>query len=184
MSRVGKMPIEIPSGVKVDIKDRTVTIQGPLGKLEQVLRSEITPKLEESKLLVVRSEDTAMHKALHGLYQRLLSNMVIGVTKGFQKELKIIGVGYRAKLEGKSLALQLGFSHTIKFPIPQGIEIAVAENTKITVKGIDKQLVGEVAAEIRRYYPPEPYKGKGIRYVDEHVRRKAGKAVGGKGATK
>ncbi len=184
MSRIGKIPIEIPSGVKVEIKDGRVAIQGPLGKLEQHVRPEITPKTEENKLRVTRRGDTAREKALHGLYQRLLSNMVIGVTKGFEKDLQIIGVGYRAKMEGKSLVLQLGFSHPVKFPVPEGINVAVADNTKINVKGIDKQLVGEVAAEIRRYYPPEPYKGKGIRYKDEYVRRKAGKAVGGKGATK
>ena len=182
MSRVGRVPVDVPSGVKTDISGNVISVQGPLGKLQQEIRSEITVEFKDSKIFVKRGTDAQFQKALHGLYQRLITNMIVGVTKGFEKNLQIVGVGYRAKMEGKSLGLQLGFSHPVKFKIPEGIEIAVQDNTKVSIKGIDKQLVGEVAAEIRRFRPPEPYKGKGIRYVDEHVRRKAGKAVGGKGA--
>lgn len=181
MSRIGKMPIIIPSGVKVDIKDNVVHIEGPLGKLTQEINKEIKIELSDGKISLKRKTDASYEKSLHGLSQRLISNMVIGVTKGFEKNLEIQGVGFRGKVEGKSLVLQIGFSHPIKYAIPETIKVAVADNTKINIKGADKQLVGEVAAEVRRFYPPEPYKGKGIRYVGEYVRRKAGKAVAGKG---
>lgn len=181
MSRIGKMPVVVPSGVKINIKDSSVYVEGPLGKLDQFVKPEVKVELKDGNVLVTRQNDSSYEKALHGLYQRLINNMVIGVTKGYEKNLEIQGVGFKAKVDGKNLILQLGFSHPIKHSIPEGIKIAVADNTKINVKGADKQLVGEVAAEIRRYYPPEPYKGKGVRYVGEYVRRKAGKAVAAKG---
>lgn len=182
MSRIGRMPIVIPSGVKVEIKDAVVYIEGPLGKLNQPVGPEINIEKDDGKISVKRKADSQYEKSLHGLYQRLISNMIIGVTKGFEKNLEIHGVGFRAKVEGKSLTLTLGFSHPVKYEIPDGIKITVTDNTKINIKGADKQLVGEVAAEVRRFFPPEPYKGKGIRYVGEYVRRKAGKAAVAKGA--
>jgi len=182
MSRIGKAPVIIPSGVKTDLKENVLKVEGPLGKLSHRMPSEISVEIKDGKIFVKRINDASVNKAMHGLWQRMISNMVIGVTKGYEKNLEIVGVGYRAKIEGKALVMQLRFSHQIKYPMPEGITIAVAENTKINVKGADKQMVGQVAAEIRRYLPPEPYKGKGIRYVGEYVRRKAGKAVAGKGA--
>lgn len=184
MSRIGRVPVDIPSGVKANIKDRVVHVEGSLGKLTQPIHPDINIEIKDSQILVKRKGDTPFEKSLHGLHQRLISNMVIGVSKGFQKNLEIIGVGYRAKVEGKVLVLQLGFSNPVRYTSPEGIKISVAENTKINVSGMDKQSVGEVAATIRKYYPPEPYKGKGIRYVGEYVRRKAGKAAVGKGAPK
>lgn len=184
MSRVGRTPVEIPKGVKVSYKDGVVYVEGSLGKLTQRISNEIDIEIKDNNILVKRKDDTPYVKSLHGLYQRLINNMIIGVTKGFKKDLVIQGVGYRAKMEGKALVLQIGFSHPVKFTPPGDIKITVADNTKINVSGIDKQVVGEIAAEIRRYYPPEPYKGKGIRYVGEYVRRKAGKAAVGKGASK
>jgi large subunit ribosomal protein L6 len=182
MSRVGRMPIVVPSGVKVSVNNSCVHVEGPQGKLDQTVRPEIKVELKEGKIIVSRQGDSISERAFHGLFQRLISNMIIGVSKGFEKNLEIQGVGFRAKVEGKSLVLQIGFSHPVKHDIPDGIKITVTDNTKINIKGADKRLVGELAAEIRRYYPPEPYKGKGIRYVGEYVRRKAGKAVAGKGA--
>ena len=184
MSRIGRMPVEIPSGVKTQFKNNVINIEGPLGKLAQTIDPNINIKTENNNILVTRKGESSQEKSLHGLYQRLITNMVLGVTKGFQKNLEIHGVGYRAKIEGKSLMLQIGFSHPVKFTPPDGIKITVSENTKINISGIDKQLVGEVAAKIRRYYPPEPYKGKGIRYTGEYVRRKAGKAAIAKGGSK
>lgn len=184
MSRVGKQPIDIPAGVKVNIKGGIVNVEGPLGKLAQSINSDITVETKDNQILVKRKGDNTIQKSQHGLYQRLINNMVIGVTKGFQKDLEIIGVGYRAKVEGKEVVLQLGFSHPVKYTPSEGIKIAVEGNTKVNISGINKQLVGETAATIRRYYPPEPYKGKGIRYKGEYVRRKAGKAAVGKGAPK
>lgn len=181
MSRIGKMPITVPSGVKVDLKGRDVHVEGPLGKLNQSIHPAVNVELADGKILVKRNGDSSFEKSLHGLHQRLINNMVIGVTKGYEKNLEIQGVGFRAKVEGKGLVLQIGFSHPVKYAIPETIKIAVTDNTKINIKGPDKQLVGEVAAEIRRYYPPEPYKGKGIRYAGEYVRRKAGKTVAAKG---
>lgn len=184
MSRVGRMPIVIPAGVKASVKDRVIYIEGSLGKLTQPIHSNITVEIQDSKILVKRKGDSTFEKSLHGLHQRVINNMVIGVTSGFGKDLEIIGVGYKAKAEGKALLLQLGFSHPVKYTPPEGIKISVKDNTKINVSGVDKQMVGEAAAEIRRYYPPEPYKGKGIRYVGEYVRRKAGKAAVTKGGAK
>ena len=184
MSRIGRIPIDIPAGVKANIKDGIVYIEGPQGKLTRSIHSNISVVIQDGQILVKRKGDSPFEKSLHGLYQRLISNMVTGVTKGFQKNLEIVGVGYRAKVEGKVIVLQLGFSHPIKYTPPEGIKISVADNTKINVSGVDKQLVGEVAAEIRKHYPPEPYKGKGVRYVGEYVRRKVGKSAVGKGGTK
>ena len=184
MSRIGRMPIDIVAGVKANFKDGIVYVDGSLGKLTQSIHPDISVEINDNQILVKRKGDTSLEKSLHGLYQRLISNMVIGVSKGFTKNLEIIGVGYRAKIEGEVLVLQIGFSHLIKYTPPDGIKVKVAETRKIEVTGMDKQLVGESAATIRRYYPPEPYKGKGIRYVGEYVRRKAGKSAVGKGAAK
>ena len=184
MSRVGKVPINIPDKVKVSFNNSKVCVEGPLGKLEQNINTGIEIEIKDNTIFVKRNSEGKREKAFHGLYQRLINNMVIGVTKGFQKDLEIHGVGYRAKAEGKSVTFQLGFSHPIKYTPPESIKMSVEGNTKININGIDKQLVGEVAATIRRYYPPEPYKGKGIRYVGEHVRRKAGKAAAAKGGAK
>lgn len=183
MSRIGRMPISIPTGVKVEVKGASIHVEGSLGKLDQIIHPQVKVELKDGKVLVSRHEDSTFEKSLHGLHQRLISNMIKGVTSGYEKNLEIVGVGFRAKVEGKHLILQLGFSHPIKFNIPDGIKITVTDNTKINVKGADKQLVGQVSADIRDYFPPEPYKGKGIRYAGEYVRRKAGKTVAAKGAT-
>ncbi len=176
MSRVGRKPIKIPSGVNVQIDGDVVKVKGPKGQLELKLLPEVTVKVEGDQLLVERTGDTKIHRARHGLTRALLNNMVIGVSQGFVKGLEIIGIGYRAQLQGKKLVLNLGYSHPIEYPIPEGIEITIEGNNKIFVKGIDKQKVGQVAAIIRGFRPPEPYKGKGIRYIGEYVRQKAGKA--------
>lgn len=182
MSRIGRMPIDIPSEVKVEIKGPAIHVEGSLGKLDQSLHPQVKVELKDGKIAVSRYGDSPYERALHGLHQRLISNMIKGVTSGYEKNLEIVGVGFRAKVEGKHLMLQLGFSHPVKYPVPEGIKITVTDNTKINIKGADKQSVGQVAAEIRDYFPPEPYKGKGIRYAGEYVRRKAGKAVAAKGA--
>lgn len=182
MSRIGKIPISIPNGVKVDLKGATVYVEGPLGKLMHSVHPMISVELQDGKISLKRQADSPNEKALHGLHNRLISNMIKGVTKGYEKDLEIVGVGYRAKVEEKYLVLQLGFSHPIKHLIPEGIKIAVNDNKKINIKGVDKQLVGQVASDVRRTLPPEPYKGKGIRYVGEYVQRKAGKAAAAKGA--
>lgn len=181
MSRIGRMPIEIPQGIKADLKDGEITLDGPSGKLTQSIHPNVSVEIKDNKILVSRKAEDPFNKSLHGLHQRLIKNMVVGITKGFQKDLEISGVGYKAKMEGKSLIMQLGFSHPVKFDSPDGIKISVADNVNITVSGMDKQLVGEVAAVIRRYLPPEPYKGKGIKYKGEYIRRKAGKAAVAKG---
>lgn len=177
MSRVGKKPIPIPSGVNVAIKEGEVEISGPKGKLSLEIPSPIRVITEDGKILVERSSDERKVKALHGLIRSLLNNMVIGVTQGYKKELEIVGTGYSARMEGKKLILQVGFSHPVFFQPPEGITLSVRKerNTIITVEGIDKQKVGEVAAEIRRIKPPDPYKGKGIRYKGEIVHLKPGK---------
>ncbi len=181
MSRIGRMPIKLPQGVSARIDGELVEISGPRGqKLSQRVANRI--KLEfverDRTILVKRSSDSKRDKALHGTYRSLIANMVEGVTKGYQKVLLINGVGYRAKVEGKVLDLTIGKSHPVRFPVPDGIEITVDRGTTINVKGSDKQRVGAVAAAIRGFHPPEPYLGKGIRYADEQVRRKAGKTVG------
>ncbi len=184
MSRIGKNPILIPKGVKAEIKGNVLEVSGPLGTLVRSFSPRMSLSVEEGKLLVKRPGDTKYFKAQHGLLRALAMNMVLGVSEGFKKRLNIIGVGYRAQVQDKDLVLQLGFSHPVVFPIPEGIKINVEKNTRITVEGIDKELVGEVSAKIRAIKPPEPYKGKGIRYEGEYVKRKAGKAAltGGKGA--
>jgi large subunit ribosomal protein L6 len=182
MSRVGKAPIQIPSGVNVTIGDGVVKVKGPKGELTSPILKGTEPKLDGSTLTVSQVEETNEAHAMFGTMRALLANMVTGVTEGFHKNLDIIGVGYTAELKGKALQLKLGFSHPVLFEPPQGIEIEVPEPTRIVVKGIDKQLVGQTAADIRAFRPPEPYKGKGIRYHDEYVRRKAGKLAVSSGA--
>ncbi|MGA0864050.1 MAG: 50S ribosomal protein L6 [Ilumatobacteraceae bacterium] len=176
MSRIGKAPISIPSGVEVTIAGRTVTVKGPKGTLSREVPGEISVRKEESTLLVERPNDERQNRAMHGLSRTLVSNMVVGVTEGFAKELDIVGVGYRAEAQGQNLRLALGFSHPVIVPAPEGITFEVPAQTKIIVKGIDKELVGQVAADIRAIRKPEPYKGKGVRYANERVLRKAGKA--------
>ena len=176
MSRVGKAPIELPSGVEVTVNDTVVSVKGPKGDLSETLDPRITTAVDDGVVTLTRADEERETRALHGLSRALVNNMVIGVFEGYQKELTAVGVGYRAALKGKTLELQVGFSHPVTVEAPDGIEFEVPEPTKIFVRGIDKQLVGQVAANVRAVRPPEPYKGKGIRYVDEHVRRKAGKA--------
>ena len=176
MSRVGKMPIAIPAGVTVDIAENNyVTVKGPKGELARQFAPEMNISIEGSEIIITRPNDLKRNKALHGLTRALLHNMVVGVTDGFQKTLLIVGVGYRASMAGSDLNLSLGYSHPITFKAPEGITIEVPEQTKIIVKGISKELVGQVAANIREYRLPEPYKGKGIKYDTENIRRKVGK---------
>ncbi|MFC1807022.1 50S ribosomal protein L6 [Candidatus Omnitrophota bacterium] len=177
MSRVGKVPIEIPSGVKVSIESSLVKVEGPKGKLEVKVPHAIKVEIKDNFILVTRATNQKDHMAKHGLMRALVNNLVKGVTEGFSKELEIQGVGFKALVEAKKLVLNLGFSHPIEFNIPEGISIEAPKPTQLVVKGIDKQQVGQVAAEIRAFYKPEPYKGKGIRYVGEYVRKKAGKTV-------
>ena len=178
MSRIGNKAVEIPDKVKVNIgNDGAVAVEGPKGKLQWQLPRDITAKIDNNKVTLARSAETRSVKALHGLSRALVNNMVEGVSKGFTKDLEIEGVGFKAAVQGQNLNLSLGFSHPILFPIPKDIKIVVTENTKLTISGIDKKMVGQVAADIRRYYPPEPYKGKGVRYAGEQIRRKEGKTV-------
>ena len=178
MSRIGKKPIAVPAGVKVEISQDQVTVEGKGGKLTTALPPYVGVELQDDKIVVSQASDVRAANAMHGLARSLINNMVIGVTQGFKKELAIVGVGYKAALQGNVLNLSLGFSHPINFQIPQGIKITVTPENKIIVEGCDKQLVGETAAQIRRYRSPEPYKGKGIRYVDERIVLKEGKSVG------
>ena len=178
MSRIGKKEIALPEKVKLNVSPGgEVLVEGPKGKLNWVLPKEIELKVEDGKISVARKGETRQVRALHGLSRALVSNMVTGVSAGFTRDLEIQGVGFRAAVQGKNLNLSLGFSHPVLFPIPEGVKITVADNTKVRVEGIDKQLVGQAAADIRAYYPPEPYKGKGVRYSDEQVVRKEGKTV-------
>ena len=175
MSRIGRMPIAVPAGVTVDIAENNkVTVKGPKGTLERVLPAEMEIKLEDGHVIVTRPNDLKKMKSLHGLTRTLISNMVIGVSEGYTKELEVNGVGYRAQKQGKKLILSLGYSHPVEMEDPEGLE-SVVEDKKIIVKGIDKEKVGQYAAEIRDKRRPEPYKGKGIKYVDEVIRRKVGK---------
>lgn len=178
MSRVGLKPITLPEKVAVKVDGRQVTVEGPKGKLNLELPDGIALQNEEGSLNVTRASESRQHKALHGTARSLINNMITGVSKGYVKDLEIQGVGLRAAVKGKDLDLSLGRSHPLLHPIPSGLTVTVTDNTKIKVEGIDKQLVGQFAAEVRRYYPPEPYKGKGVRYVGEYVRRKEGKSVG------
>ena len=176
MSRIGKAPIELPKDVTVSVKDGVVEVKGPKGSLTQDINPALSLEEDDGVVTISRSNDERQTRALHGLTRALIANMVVGVTEGFSKELTIIGVGYRAALKGKSLELQVGFSHPVSVEALDGVTFEVPEPTKIIVGGIDKQKVGQMAADIRAVRPPEPYKGKGIRYTDEYVRRKAGKA--------
>lgn len=178
MSRIGKKTIELPEKVSVTIDRRgAIAVEGPKGKLTWTLPKNIAGKIDGNKVAFERSNEDRKVRALHGLTRALVNNMVLGVSAGFRKELEIQGVGFKAALQDKTLKLNLGFSHDIIFPIPEGIKVVVTDSTKICVEGIDRQLVGQVAADIRGFYPPEPYKGKGVRYAGEHVVRKEGKTV-------
>ncbi|MGH0036909.1 MAG: 50S ribosomal protein L6 [Myxococcota bacterium] len=176
MSRIGNRAIPLPSGVEVQQKGDEVHVKGPKGALSERLPAEIAVEIESGRVQLKRPDEKKETRALHGLARALLANMVTGVTDGFVKELEIEGVGYRGEAKGKSLNLLLGFSHPVEMPVPEGLKVSVDGNTKIKVEGVDKQLVGQFAAEIRRLRPPEPYKGKGIRYAGERIRRKVGKA--------
>jgi large subunit ribosomal protein L6 len=177
MSRIGKKPIILPGGVEVEIKPGLVRVKGPKGELTQVISHEMTVKADDGVITVERPTDRGPHRALHGLTRSLVANMIIGVTEGYEKRLDIQGVGYRAAAKGKNLELALGYSHPVSIEAPAGIEFEVPQPTEVVVRGIDKQKVGQIAANIRESRPPEPYKGKGIRYRDEHVARKVGKRV-------
>jgi large subunit ribosomal protein L6 len=175
MSRIGKQPIPVPSGVDVTIEPELVRVKGPKGELQQRISREMKVEQDNGTLLVTRPTDRGEHRALHGLTRSLIFNMVHGVTEGYEKRLQIQGVGYRAALKGRDIELSVGYSHPVQIPAPQGIEFEVPQPTQIVVRGIDKQAVGEIAARIRKVRPPEPYKGKGIRYEGEYVARKVGK---------
>jgi large subunit ribosomal protein L6 len=177
MSRIGKQPVTIPAKVKVEVKGQKVHVEGPKGKLDWELPPRTTAKVEGANVVVARRGEDAQARALHGLSRALINNMVKGVNDGFMKKLEINGVGFKAAVTGKTITMNLGYSHPINYSIPDQIKVTVEENTKITIEGPDKQLVGKVAAELRSYYPPEPYKGKGVKYSDEHIKRKEGKTV-------
>ena len=177
MSRIGKQPIVVPATVKVEVKGQKVHVAGPKGKLDWELPKRTSLKVADGKIVVSREGEDAQARALHGLSRALVNNMVKGVSEGFIKKLEIQGVGFKAAVTGKVVNLSLGFSHPVNYAIPDQIKVTVEENTKLTIEGPDKMLVGKVASEIRAYYPPEPYKGKGVRYAGEHVQRKEGKTV-------
>jgi large subunit ribosomal protein L6 len=178
MSRIGNKAVEIPEKVKVNIDNEgAVSVEGPKGKLSWRLPRDIKGSVKDNRVSLMREAETRSVKALHGLSRSLVHNMVQGVSEGFSKQLEIEGVGFKAAVQGSTLNLSLGFSHPILFPIPKEIKITIAEGTKLTIQGIDKKLVGQVTADIRRFYPPEPYKGKGVRYAGEQIRRKVGKTV-------
>ena len=175
MSRIGKLPVTIPAGVKISLNGNEMVVTGPKGTLTQQLHERMTIAVETEQINVSRPSDSKQDSALHGLTRALINNMVVGVTVGFKKDLEINGVGYRAEISGKVLTLSLGYSHPVVFELPDGISVEIEKQTKLSVMGIDKQLVGSAAAKIRSYRKPEPYKGKGIKYADEHILRKAGK---------
>jgi large subunit ribosomal protein L6 len=179
MSRIGKMPIPVPNGVTVKADDGHLTVKGPKGELTMVVPGDMTLEVTDGQITVTRPSDLPRHKALHGLTRSLAANMVAGVTEGFQKTLSIVGVGYRAEKTSAGITLHLGFSHPIEYQPLEGVTIEVPQPTTVVVQGPDKQKVGQVAAEIRSFRPPEPYKGKGVRYLDEQIRRKAGKTAAG-----
>ncbi len=176
MSRIGKQPVAIPSAVQVQVEGQHVSVKGPKGQLEREVHPDIRVQIDDGKVAVSRSSDLPYHRALHGLTRALINNMVIGVSTGYSKTLELLGVGYRAQQMGKNIQIAVGYSHPVDFKAPEGIELQVEGTNRIHIRGVDKELVGETAAEIRSIRPPEPYKGKGIRYEGEHVRRKAGKA--------
>jgi len=176
MSRIGKKTIEIPKGVDVNIEGNRVFVKGPKGSLEKIFSSEMVIRKEDGVIRVIPSHEGKDTDALHGLTRTLISNMIDGVTKGYEKTLEISGVGYKAQVQGRSILLSLGFSHQITFPLPEGVDASVDKQTVITLRGVDKELIGQVASNIRNLRPPEPYKGKGIKYKDEKIVKKAGKA--------
>ncbi|MEX0837572.1 MAG: 50S ribosomal protein L6 [Gemmatimonadota bacterium] len=178
MSRIGKMPVDTPKGVEAKIDGQRLTVKGPKGSLELDVHPEMTVVVDDGQIRVERPSDSKSHRALHGLSRSLIANMVTGVTDGFNKTLEIVGVGYRAEAKGKAITLTVGYSHSIEYKPVEGVDLACPNQTTVVVSGIDKQKVGQAAAEIRGFRPPEPYKGKGIRYQGEHVRRKAGKTAG------
>ena len=181
MSRIGRMPITVPAGVTVTIaEDNFVTVKGPKGELKKQLHGDMIIKQEGAEVLVQRPSEIKKHKALHGLTRTLLNNMILGVTEGFKKELEINGVGYRAQMQGKTLVMNLGYSHNVEMNAPEGVTIEVPNPNSIIISGSDNQVVGQFAAEVREKRPPEPYKGKGIKYIDERIIRKEGKAGKGK----
>ncbi|MFW5972065.1 MAG: 50S ribosomal protein L6 [Bacillota bacterium] len=175
MSRIGKLPVEIPEKVDVKLSENTITVKGPKGELIQEYNSLINIEVSENEILVTRKGDTREERSLHGLTRSLIESMVVGVTDGFEKKLEMVGVGYNAKVQGKNLVLEVGYSHPVTIEPEGDVEFEVEKNTNITVKGINKQIVGAMAAKIRGVREPEPYKGKGIKYADEHIRRKVGK---------
>ena len=179
MSRIGKLPIAIPAGVDVNVDGSVVTVKGPLGTLTRTVNSIISVEVKDGQIIVTRPNDDKTARSLHGLTRTLIANMVTGVNTGYKKELEINGIGYRASMEGNNLVLNIGYSHKVEMPQPEGLKIEVPGPNKIVISGPDKQKVGQFAAEVREKRPPEPYKGKGIKYVDEYIRRKEGKA--GKG---
>lgn len=181
MSRIGKKPLAIPSGVKVNVAGSVINVEGTKGKLSYTMDARFKAEIKDNSITFIRPSDSKQDKSTHGLVRSLVNNMIIGVTEGYKKELEITGVGFKAAVQGKVLNLQLSYTHPINFNIPEGITIETPKPNLISIKGTDKAKVGEVAAEIRDYYRPEPYKGKGIKYAGEHVRRKAGKAVAGAG---
>ena len=179
MSRIGKKPITIPAGVDVKINGSEVTVKGPKGELKDTFNADMSIAMENNEIVVTRPSDNKEHRALHGLTRTLIANMVEGVSNGYKKELEVNGVGYRAQKQGKNLVMNLGYSHQVIMPEVDGITVEVPNNNSIIISGADKQKVGQFAAEVREKRPPEPYKGKGIKYVDEHIRRKEGKAAKG-----
>lgn len=176
MSRIGKKPIAIPNGVKIEVKDSSIFVEGQKGNLSRTLSNRISLEIKDNQIFVKRASDTKGDKSLHGLYRALILNMIKGVTEGYSKGLEIIGVGFKAQVQGDNLTMNLGFSHPVNFPIPEGIKIETPKQTQIVVRGIDKEKVGKVAAEIRRVSPAEPYKGTGIRFLGEYIKKKVGKA--------
>jgi large subunit ribosomal protein L6 len=176
MSRLGKKLVAIPKEVKIEVQDGVVCVEGPKGKLTRKLADRISIEIKDNTLLVKRAANTKIDKSLHGLFRALIVNMIVGVTQGFLKELEIQGVGFKAAVAGNKLDMALGFSHPVNYMIPAGIKIETPKPTQLVIKGMDKELIGKVATEIRAFYPPEPYKGKGIRFVGEHVKKKIGKA--------
>jgi len=175
MSRIGKLPVALATGVKVDVSDGSIRVEGPKGKLHRVCPAEVSVRVDGERIVVERKDDSKRARSMHGLVRSLVSNMVTGVTKGFERKLTIVGVGYRAEVAGKKLVMSLGYAKPVEFPIPDGVQVGVEANTRLTVSGADKQQVGQVSADIRKCRPPEHYKGKGIRYNDERVRLKPGK---------
>lgn len=175
MSRIGKLPIDLPKGVTVTLAENNITVKGPKGELNRSLMTDVQVTVDDGKILVTRADETIKSRAAHGLVRTLINNMVVGVTNGYQTDLEINGVGYRAEVKGPELVLSLGYSHPVVYPLPAGISVEVEKMTKLSVKGIDKELVGQTAAKIRSFRGPEPYKGKGIKYATETILRKAGK---------